>query len=787
MFHGAKRKSGGGTRLWPCGWRAAALVLSTGLAASIFAAHTMPALTLERAASLDCRLSLHQHTGSCFDGEGRILCGYADFAVHTHGSGCYEDGRQVCPLPEIEAHVHRASCYGEPELLCGLEEAESAGEDGAFPEPESAPDHAAGHIHTDACYELTQTCPMEEGGGHTHTDSCYGPGEAHLACGMEEHTHTDSCYGPEENLACGMEEHAHTDACWTEGDPVLLCGQEEAEGHIHGEDCWERVLICEMPETEAETAAKAVSSEAQEPAAPGHVHSEACYGEPQLTCGREEIILHTHDGDCFAEDGRLICGMLEVREHIHDESCFPRESDLPEDDPVTDGEEAEAGEAPPEEESPWQEELPENPPADDPAEEETPPADGELPPEEDAESGLPDEEIRDEEEHPAPEEALPEEGAAPEEEPQDEAPVPEVLPEEGSQEVPDVQQSDGSGASVEKPGCTPPQEEALPAEEQTPADPEAAGLEIRQTGAYSAESGRLTYTLTVFCAGEPDERLTVQSAIEEGGVLPDSFTIWEEQGGTRRELPLDDGTVRLTAGADGAGWTAELSPPPGPVSYTITWEAAPVKDADGGFRVSGRASAQFAGASAEDVCVIAHAPEQTAYTLTVFSPDAETGAPVAGALYGLYDFRGELLATASSDAAGNAVFQEVVPDTLLCIQQIQAPAPYQPSEDRVWLHYDDADGAEIQAQLAAAVESAVFREGDRQPETVTNRGETQVLWNGYGATAEAIEIPQQPALPAYELPAAGGPGTAGYLAGGAALLLAAGLTYLLPRLKRQRP
>ena len=64
-------------------------------------------------------------------------------------------------------------------------------------------------------------------------------------------------------------------------------------------------------------------------------------------------------------------------------------------------------------------------------------------------------------------------------------------------------------------------------------------------------------------------------------------------------------------------------------------EAAPGKDADGGFRVSGRASAQFAGASAEDVCVIAHAPEQTAYTLTVFSPDAETGAPVPGALYGL--------------------------------------------------------------------------------------------------------------------------------------------------------
>ena len=165
---------------------------------------------------------------------------------------------------------------------------------------------------------------------------------------------------------------------------------------------------------------------------------------------------------------------------------------------------------------------------------------------------------------------------------------------------------------------------------------------------------------------------------------------------------------------------------------------------------------------------------------------AETGVPVAGALYGLYDFRGELLDTASSDDAGEAVFREVVPDTLLYIQQIQAPNAYQLSGARVWFHYDDTDSAELEAQLAAAAESAVFREGDRQPEAVTNRGETDVLREGYAATAEAIEVPQQPAQAGYELPATGGPGTARYMAGGIALLLAAGLTYLLPRLREKR-
>ena len=977
MFHNAKMRSGGNSRdrIWSRSWKAAALVLSLGLAVSIFAAHIMPALTMERAVMLDCRLSIHQHTGSCFDGEGEIICGYADFVVHTHNGDCYDgSGRLICSLPEVETHVHRASCYSDPELLCGLVESDGAEEDGSFSETENAPEIVQGHVHTDACYELVLTCAAEEGGGHTHTDSCYGPGEESLTCGMEEHAHTDACY-VEGELTCGTEEHTHSDACWTEGDPVLICGQEEAAGHLHGEECYEQVLICELPEAAAETETE-VPSEEPVPAPQGHVHGEACYGEPRLTCGREEIVLHTHDAGCFDESGRLTCGMLEVQEHIHDESCFPQESDFHEDDTAADvpetgtdaGEEAgtvpeedpAAEETPPaEEEFPWWEELPENlPPADDPwwdgkiPPEDGDPAGGDAAPEEDAEGNPPEEEILDEEEPPAPEETLPEEEPAPEEELPEEEPAPEGLPEEelvpeeeAPQEAPAIQQSDSSWASVEKPGYTPPQEGALSEAAQaltdavdtvsgfvrhtadlershdleaditdvqvlrehdgrwvsadtvmdgervqvtvsysigegiigrdvrrmhyllpdglqmdgsqegfiwtgdgcqvgtyeidagglialafdepfadgkaftgqlwfactvsaedvnadgeiifggnggfltlvTAPEEETNGLAVHQTGAYSKDSGNLAYTLTISSTEEQDGTLTVQSTFEEGkaAVLPDSFTIWEERDGALRELSLDE-AARLTADADGAGWTAELNAPRGPVSYTITWEAVPVKDADGGFRTANRASAQLAGAAAEDVCVIACAPEQLEYTLTVYSPDAETGVPVAGALYGLYDFRGELLDTASSDDAGEAVFREVVPDTLLYIQQIQAPNAYQLSGARVWFHYDDTDSAELEAQLAAAAESAVFREGDRQPEAVTNRGETDVLREGYAATAEAIEVPQQPAQAGYELPATGGPGTARYMAGGIALLLAAGLTYLLPRLREKR-
>ena len=34
--------------------------------------------------SLDCVLSIHQHEAACYDAENALICGMADFVVHTH-------------------------------------------------------------------------------------------------------------------------------------------------------------------------------------------------------------------------------------------------------------------------------------------------------------------------------------------------------------------------------------------------------------------------------------------------------------------------------------------------------------------------------------------------------------------------------------------------------------------------------------------------------------------------------------------------------------------------------
>ena len=46
------------------------------------------------------------------------------------------------------------------------------------------------------------------------------------------------------NLVCGKEEHTHDEMCCTY-EKELICGQEEGEGHAHGDGCYgEAQLIC---------------------------------------------------------------------------------------------------------------------------------------------------------------------------------------------------------------------------------------------------------------------------------------------------------------------------------------------------------------------------------------------------------------------------------------------------------------------------------------------------------------------------------------------------------------
>lgn len=222
------------------------------------ATRTKPVCTIES-------LNLHQHDGTCYDSEGNLTCGYADFVVHQHDSACYdENGNLWCPLPEIETHEHTRSCYAVPET--------------------DAPEV------------------------HTHTDDCYTVERGELICTESAHVHTDDCYTETSALVC-EEDHEHIESCYAT-TRELTCGDTEEPVHQHADQCYEQIktLICELPTEPAEEA---------EPA------------EPELICGEKEIILHTHepyespeDPGCYDDDGNLICGKIQVLEHQHTDACF---------------------------------------------------------------------------------------------------------------------------------------------------------------------------------------------------------------------------------------------------------------------------------------------------------------------------------------------------------------------------------------------------------------------------------------------------------------------------------
>ncbi|MDD6618104.1 MAG: hypothetical protein PUF14_05865, partial [Clostridiales bacterium] len=260
---------------------------------------TEPVCTIES-------LNLHQHDDTCYDSEGNLTCGYADYVVHRHDSSCYdEDGNLWCPLPEIETHEHTDSCYSVPE--------------------------------TDASAEV-----------HTHTDDCYTMERGELICTEPAHEHTDDCYEWKKVLTCDLstepaestlEEstepvlicekpevilHTHqpyespeNPGCYDE-DGNLVCGQIQVLEHQHTEDCFTTV---EEP-VDADTLTCTNTDE-------NHTHTALCYGRWELTCGMEE---HTHTEDCGG-DSEAVEETQETQEaleqtfycgktsHVHTEDC----------------------------------------------------------------------------------------------------------------------------------------------------------------------------------------------------------------------------------------------------------------------------------------------------------------------------------------------------------------------------------------------------------------------------------------------------------------------------------
>ena len=220
------------------------------------ATRTEPVCTIES-------LNLHQHDDTCYDSEGNLTCGYADFVVHQHDSACYdENGNLWCPLPEIETHEHTGSCYAVPEA--------------------DAPEV---HTHTDDCYTETSTliCSLEESDEHQHSDDCYAWNKM-LTCDLSTEP---AEVATEPVLVCGKAEillHEHTADCLEESGN-LICGKIQVLSHQHTASCFETVeklvdtesLTCTLPEDEK------------------HTHTALCYGTWELTCDMEE---HTHTEEC---------------------------------------------------------------------------------------------------------------------------------------------------------------------------------------------------------------------------------------------------------------------------------------------------------------------------------------------------------------------------------------------------------------------------------------------------------------------------------------------------------
>lgn len=278
-------------------WHGLTAVLATAAAVLTLCVMVLPAVTLENTPqALACQLDdLHTHTDSCYDEEGELVCGYADFVAHTHDSSCYgEDGTLICPLEERKPHTHTESCYQETEaLVCGREETQ-------------------GHTHTEVCYETQLVCSQEESQahshtGHVHTDACYTVTQTRICESTEpDHVHTEECSEAHQELTCTRDT-----GCYDENGN-LACGLEETQGHTHSEDCYDTQLVCGKEETEP------------------HTHTDSCYQvQRELVCGQEEVILHTHTEGCWDEDGNLTCGMVEIKEHVHDETCLPEEEVAP--------------------------------------------------------------------------------------------------------------------------------------------------------------------------------------------------------------------------------------------------------------------------------------------------------------------------------------------------------------------------------------------------------------------------------------------------------------------------
>lgn len=334
LLHNEGRKPRLFVRRWMAGLLAGVMAMSTAvaLAPSAFAQEETEQ---KETSAYTCGLEEHTHTEDCYKQvtirtEKVLSCTLvtqpaaageeAVVIVHEHDASCYDaEGTLVCTLTERETHTHTDACYSNPVL----------------------------HVHNESCYETSDTpvCGKTEVQGHKHTDECSGK---KLTC--ELHVCDDTCATP-----CTVEQdpHVHTGECYQD----KVCNLEEAEAHTHTEDCYKK-LICGMTEGAVEDKGELTCGKeelilhshsvdnqcylltynpngtiatkeltCQTPVVEQHIHTDACFTTVEtpaadlntLTCGKEESEEHTHTERCYGT-WELTCGL---EEHTHDETCDP--------------------------------------------------------------------------------------------------------------------------------------------------------------------------------------------------------------------------------------------------------------------------------------------------------------------------------------------------------------------------------------------------------------------------------------------------------------------------------
>ncbi len=155
-------------------WKKLTAALSLIVVTAMLASLTLPAITATESDNIS---NIHVHTAECFvNSVNRVLsCSEDSVGVHSHGLSCYDsEGKVICGRADYVIHSHTSKCYSEDDaLVCALSECEAT-----------------------ADTEL-----------HTHTNACYTDGE--LACGkteLREHTHTAACFEISSVLGCGYGE-----------------------------------------------------------------------------------------------------------------------------------------------------------------------------------------------------------------------------------------------------------------------------------------------------------------------------------------------------------------------------------------------------------------------------------------------------------------------------------------------------------------------------------------------------------------------------------------------------